>query len=154
MRQICQICFKDDCHCFKSFLQQEDGRHVAYGKHAMLCSFQDKNDGVSLQLKTGASTSSSPHGEKKDEHAKKHKRCGMRKKAYSEQMKQRLPSRKVHKICTSFQKKGHVVSHCWTLHPTCPPTHMQQDDKKIGKGGTTDSIIDVDREVLHEENLQ
>ena len=39
-----------------------------------LGSFQDKNDDVSLQLKAGASSSSSPHGGKKDEHAKQHKR--------------------------------------------------------------------------------
>jgi len=70
MRKICQICFKDDCHFFKPLLQQEDGRHAAYGKHAILGSFQDKNDDVSLQLKAGASSSSSPHGDKKDEHAK------------------------------------------------------------------------------------
>ena len=36
--------------------------------------FQDKNDDVSLQIKVGASTSSSPHEGKKDEHAKQHKR--------------------------------------------------------------------------------
>ena len=59
--QICQICFKDDCHCFKPLLQQEDGRHAAYGEHASLDSFQDKNNDVSLQMKAGASTSSSPH---------------------------------------------------------------------------------------------
>ena len=69
-------------------------------------------------------------------------------------MKQRLPSKKVHKICTFFQKKGHVVSHCWTLHPTRRPTHMQQEDEKLGKGESTDSIIDVEMEVSHEENLQ
>ena len=69
-------------------------------------------------------------------------------------MKQRLPSKKVHYIFTFCQKKGHVLSHCWTLHPTCHPTHMQQEDKKIGKGGTIDSIIDVEREISHEEKLQ
>jgi len=69
-------------------------------------------------------------------------------------MKQRLPSKKVHMICTFFQKKGHVVSHCWTLHPTRRPMHMQQEDKNFGKGGTSYSIIDVEREVSHEEKLQ
>ena len=69
-------------------------------------------------------------------------------------MKQRLPSKKVHKICTFCQKKGHVVSQYWTLHPTYRPTHIQQEDKNIGKHGTTDSIIDVEREVSHEEKLQ
>ena len=78
----------------------------------------------------------------------------MRKKAHRKQMKQRLPSKKVHKVCTFFQKKGHVVSYCWTLHPACRPTHMQQEDEKIGKGGTTNSIIDVEREVSPEEKLQ
>ena len=74
MRQVCQICLKDDCHFFKPLLQQEYGRHAAYGKDAMLDNFQDKNDDVRMQLKTEASTSSSPHGGKKDEHAKQHKR--------------------------------------------------------------------------------
>ena len=68
-------------------------------------------------------------------------------------MKQRLSSKKVHKICTFCQKTGHVVSHCWTLHPIFCPTHMHQEEKNIGKGGTTDSIIDVEREVSHEEKL-
>ena len=68
-------------------------------------------------------------------------------------MKKRLPSKKVQMICTFCQKKGHVVSHYWTLHPTRRPTHMQQEDKNIGEGGIMDSIIDVEREVSHEEKL-
>ena len=63
--QIFQICFQDDFHFFKPLLQQEDGRHAAYGKHASLDSFQEKNDDVSLQMKDGASTSSSPHEDKR-----------------------------------------------------------------------------------------
>ena len=58
--QTCQVCFQVDCHCFKPLLQQEDCRHVAYGEHTSSDSFQDKNDDVSLQIKFGASTSSSP----------------------------------------------------------------------------------------------
>ena len=57
-------------------------------------------------------------------------------------------------ICTYCQKKGHVVSHYWTLHRTRRPMYMQQEDKNIGEGGTSDSIIDVEREVSHEEKLQ
>jgi len=68
--QICQICFKDDFHCFKPLLQQEDGRHATYGKHASSYSFQDKNSKVCLQMKAIASTSSSPQAGKKDEHSK------------------------------------------------------------------------------------
>ena len=78
----------------------------------------------------------------------------MRKKAHKKQMKQRLLSKKLHMIFTFCQKKGHVVSHCWTLHPTCRLMHKQQEDKNIGEGGTSYSIIDVEREVSHEENLQ
>lgn len=73
----------------------------------------------------------------------------MRKKAHMKEMKQILPSKKVHKIFTFFQKKGHVVSHCWTLHLACHPKQMQQEDETTGKGGTTNSIIDVKREVSH-----
>ena len=174
-------------------VEQEDCRHGAYGEHASSNSFQDKNDDVSLQMKAIASTSSSPHGGKMDEHAKQYKRykssddqfdcvsarhdnftcfngrkicctycgqfnhdfsrCWMRKKAHRKQMKQRLLSNKVHKICTFFQKKGHVVSHCRTLYPTHFPMHMQQENKNIGEGGIMDSIIDVEREVSHEERL-
>ena len=72
--KICQICFKYDCHFFKPLLQQEDGRHAAYGEHASSYSFQDKNDDVSLKMKVVASTSSSPQEGKKDEHSKHHKR--------------------------------------------------------------------------------
>ena len=166
----------------------------SFEKHASLDSFQDKNDDVSLQMKVGASTSSSPHEGKKDEHAKQHKRyksshdqfdcvsakhdnfaclngrkicftycgqfnhdvsrCWMRKKAYRKQMKQRKISKKVHKTFKYFQKRGHVVSHCWNLHPNIRPKHIQQEDRNIGQGGTKDSIIDVKTEVSHEEELQ
>ena len=68
-------------------------------------------------------------------------------------MKQRQLSKKVHEFCTYCQKKGHVVSHCWTLHPTSCPKHMQQEDRKIGTSGTMDSIIDVKVEDSHEEVL-
>ena len=69
-------------------------------------------------------------------------------------MRQRQLSKKVHKFCTYFQKKGHDVSHCWTLHPTSHPKHMQQEDRKIGASGIADSIIDVKMEDSHEEVLQ
>ena len=46
-------------------MQQEDGRHASYGKHASSDSFQDKNGDVSLQMKLVASTSSSSHEEKR-----------------------------------------------------------------------------------------
>ena len=70
MMKICQICFKDDCHCFKPLLQQEDGRQATYGEHANSYTFRDKNGDVSLQMKIVASTSSSSHEDKKDEHSK------------------------------------------------------------------------------------
>ena len=69
-------------------------------------------------------------------------------------MRQRKLSKKVHKICTYCQKRGHVVSHCWTLHPTSRPKHMQQEDRKISAGETKDSIIDMKMEDSHDEDLQ
>ena len=77
----------------------------------------------------------------------------MRKKANRKQMRKRQLSKKMHKFCTFFQKKGHDVSHCWTLHPTSRPNHMHQEDKMIGASGTKDSIIDVKMEVSHEEEF-
>ena len=70
------------------------------------------------------------------------------------QMRQTKLSKKLHNICTYFQKRGHVVSQCWTLHPTHRPKHMQQEDIKTGEGGTKDSIIDVRTDASHEEYLQ
>ena len=49
-------------------MQQEYGRHAAYGKNASSDSFQDKNSDVSLQMKVVASTSSYSHENKNDEH--------------------------------------------------------------------------------------
>ena len=75
-------------------------------------------------------------------------------KAYKKHLRQNKLAKKVHKACTHCQKRGHVVSQCWTLHPTSRPKHMHQEDRKIGEGGTKDSIIDVKIEVSHEEELQ
>ena len=69
-------------------------------------------------------------------------------------MRQRKLSKKVHKICTYCQKKGHDVSNYWNFHPTSRPKNMQQEDRKIGISGTIDSIIDVKMEDSHEEVLQ
>ena len=69
-------------------------------------------------------------------------------------MRQRQFSKKVHDFCTFCQKRGRVVSHCWTLHPTSCPKHIQQEDRNIGEGGTKDSIIDVRTDVSHEADFQ
>ena len=58
------------------------------------------------------------------------------------------------KSCTFCQNKGHDVSHCWTLHPTSFPKHMQLEDKNIGASGSMVSIIDVEMEDSHVEMLQ
>ena len=68
-------------------------------------------------------------------------------------MRQRQLSKKVHEFLTYFQKRGHVVSHCWTFQPTSHPKHMQQEDRNIGTSGTMDSIINVKMVDSHEEVL-
>ena len=70
------------------------------------------------------------------------------------QLRQRQLAKKVHKTSTHCQKRGNVVAHCWTLHPTNCPKHLRQEDIKIGEIGTKDSIIDVRIDVSHEEDLQ
>ena len=40
--KICQNFFKDDFHFFKPFLQQEDGRHAAYGSMQVQTVFKTK----------------------------------------------------------------------------------------------------------------
>ena len=78
----------------------------------------------------------------------------MRKKVYRKQMRQRQLSKKLHKTYTFFQKRGHVVSQCWNLHPTSCPKHMRQEERNNGEGGSKDSIFNVRTNVSHEEELQ
>ena len=162
---ICQNYFKNGFHCFKPSLQQVEGKHVAYGEHANLNNFQDKHSDESLKRKVVSSTSSSSLEDKKDGHSMQKtrkfccafcggfnhvaSRCWLKKKAHMKQMRQRKLSQKVLESCKFCQKKGHHVSHCWTLHPTSRPKHMQLEDKNIGTSGSMDSIIDV--EDSHEE---
>ena len=57
-------------------------------------------------------------------------------------------------ICIHCQKKGHIITQCWTLHPTNDPKHLKQEDKNTGKNGTKDSIIDVSLDDSQEEDIQ
>ena len=75
-------------------------------------------------------------------------------KAYMKKLRQRKLENKVHMTCTYCQKRGHVVSQRWTLHPTNHPKNMRQEDRKTGEIGTKDSIIDVRTDVSHEEDFQ
>ena len=114
--QIFQICFKYDFHCFKPLLQQEDGRHAAYGEHASSNSFQDKKGDVSLQMKVVASTSSSSHEDKKDEHSKQHKRyksfhCQFDCVFAKHDNFACLNGRNI--CCTYCGRFNHDVSRCW-----------------------------------------
>ena len=77
--------------------------------------------------------------------------CWLKKKAHRKQKRKREISQKVLKSCTFFQRKGHDVSHCWSLHPTNLPKHMQLDDKKLGVSGSMESIINVEMKDSHEE---
>ena len=62
---------------------------------------------------------------------------------------QRKLSKKVLKSFTFYQRKGHDVSHFWTLHPASHPKNMQLDDKKLGISGSMDSIIDLEMQDSH-----
>ena len=78
-------------------------------------------------------------------------RCWLKKKAHRKQKRERKLSQKVLKSCKYCQRKGHDVSHCWTLHLTHRPKHMQLRDKQFGASGSMESIIDVEMEDSHEE---
>ena len=58
------------------------------------------------------------------------------------------------KTSTHYQKKGHIIAQCWTLHPTNHPNNLKQEDKNTGKHGTKDSNIDVRTDVSQEEDFQ
>jgi hypothetical protein len=57
------------------------------------------------------------------------------------------------KVCTHCQKRGHLVDQCWTLHPTIRPQPQKQLEKKIGKNGSGDSIIDVGQDDSQEDDV-
>jgi hypothetical protein len=68
--------------------------------------------------------------------------------------KQRQHEKRMPKICTHCQKRGHLIDQCCTLHPTTHPQHKKHMDKEIGKNGRGDSIIDVSQDDSQEDNFQ
>jgi hypothetical protein len=58
------------------------------------------------------------------------------------------------KIFTHCQKRGHLINHCWTLHPTTHPHHEKNLDKETGNNGRGDSIIDVSQDDSQEDDFQ
>jgi hypothetical protein len=68
--------------------------------------------------------------------------------------KQRQRERRMKKICTHGQKRGHLVDQCWMLHPTIRPQPQKHLDKNIGKNGSGDSIIDVSQDDSQEDDVQ
>ena len=53
-------------------------------------------------------------------------------------------SKKMQLFFTHWNKQGHLVDNCWTLHPTSHPRHLKKVERDFGKNGKEDSIIDVD----------
>jgi hypothetical protein len=81
-------------------------------------------------------------------------KCWKRLTTFRKLSKQRQRERRMQKICTHFQKWGHLVDQCWTLHPTTHPQHKKQLDKDIGKNGRGYSIIDVSQDDSQEDDVQ
>jgi hypothetical protein len=79
-------------------------------------------------------------------------KCWKRLAAFRKLSKQRQRERRMQKVCTHCQKRGHLVDQCWTLHPTIRPQPQKQLDKKIGKNGSGDSIIDVSQ-MIHKRMM-
>ena len=80
-------------------------------------------------------------------------KCWKRLTAFRKLSKQRQRERRMQKVCTHCQKRGHLVDQCWTLHPTIHPQPQKQLDKKIGKNGSGDSIIDVSQNDSQEDDV-
>jgi hypothetical protein len=80
-------------------------------------------------------------------------KCWKRLTTFRKLSKQRQRERRMQKVCTHCQKRGHLVDQCWTLHPTIRPQPQKQLDKKIGKNGSGDSIIDVSQDDSQEDDV-
>jgi hypothetical protein len=80
-------------------------------------------------------------------------KCWKRLAHFRKLSKQRQRERRMQKVCTHCQKRGHFVNQCWTLHPTIRPQPQKQLDKKIGKNGSGDSIIDVGQDDSQEDDV-
>jgi hypothetical protein len=81
-------------------------------------------------------------------------KCWKRLANFRKLSKQRKHERRMQKICTHCQKRGHLVDQCWTLNPTTHPQHKKQLDKEIDKNGRGDSIIDVSQDDSQEDDCQ
>jgi hypothetical protein len=80
-------------------------------------------------------------------------KCWKRLANFRKLSKQRQRERRMQKVCTHCQKRGHLVDQCWTLHPTIRPQPQKQLEKKIGKNGSGDSIIDVGQDDSQEDDV-
>jgi hypothetical protein len=81
-------------------------------------------------------------------------KCWKRLTAFRKLSKQRQRERRMQKVFTHCQKRGHLVDQCWTLHPTIRPQSQKQLDKNISKNGSGDSIIDVSQDDSQEDDVQ
>jgi hypothetical protein len=81
-------------------------------------------------------------------------KCRKRLTTFRKLYKQRQREKRMQKICTHCQKRGHLIDQCWTLHPTTHPQHKKQMDKEIDKNGRGDSIIDVSQDDSQEDDFQ
>jgi hypothetical protein len=81
-------------------------------------------------------------------------KCWKRLTTFSKLYKQRQLEKRMQKICTHCQKRGHLIDQCCTLHPTTHPFHKRQMDNESSKNGRGDSIIDVSQDDSQEEDFQ
>jgi hypothetical protein len=81
-------------------------------------------------------------------------KCWKRLTAFRKLYKQRQREKRMQKIFTHWQKRGHLIDQCWTLHPTTHPQYKKQLDKEIGKNGRGDSIVDVCQDDSQEDDFQ
>jgi hypothetical protein len=170
----CKICIQDECKCVKQKAcdsHEDKSRFESLQKRACDTSDsppQNGEKGECSRYKSAFNSVAFDYVKHEKSACKNGKRpctfcgfdnhrvskCWKRKSIFRKLSKQRQHEEKMKKICSHCQKRGHLIDHCWTLHPTSHPRHKNQLGENIDRNGRGDSIIDVSQEDSQEDHFQ
>jgi hypothetical protein len=166
----CKACVQDECECVKrKSCDSDEDKNIVDGLQRRACNSSDsppqRGDKGECSRYNSSYHSVAFNYVKHDKFGRKNpctycglynhhvSKCWKRLAAFRKLSKQRQRERRMQKVCTHCQKRGHFVNQCWTLHPTIRPQPQKQLEKKIGKNGSGDSIIDVGQDDSQEDDV-
>jgi hypothetical protein len=154
--QACKVCVQDECKCMKQeSCDSHEDKKIVFGLQRRACNSSNSppQEGDKGECSRYISTYNLvafdyvKHGKFACKNGRKipctycglynhHvSKCWKRLTTFSKLSKQRQLEKRMQKIFTHCQKRGHLIDQCWTLHPTTHPHHKRQMDKETGKNG-------------------